>query len=991
MLKEIIHQDDIVKKLKKLGYKYISPSDLRNRRNNRDVILNDSFEKSLKKINKNIDDNHINKLKRELLKYIPGELSSLNKNITENFIQLYDTKSVVVSGRKQSEYINLVDYENIENNLFEFSTEVTFINDKDVLSRFDIVIFVNGMPMIIIEVESIEKRLEGSKQLLEYQVKAEKFFLFSQILIDTTQLFSRYLTTNTPVDFASKFDSNGSNEKMYEFLKKEVFLKILKNYIFFDKSQDGKKGSKKIARYQQINAVEKTIKSLKNKKFKGGIIWHTQGSGKSLTMTLLAQRILKTIPGAKIIVLTDRKQLNDQITDTFKSRENYNIIKAKSSEETINHIDNGDYTILSTMIHKFKDEVIRVVKDSNIFVFIDEAHRTQSSTLHSKMRNKLPNAKYIGFTGTPLIWEDSKKSVDVFGEYIDKYTIEEATKDGVIVPLTYDYRKTNAVINNQDAFDEEANKILSIVDSESKNRLIEKNSKLSRVLETKNVVETIANDIISDFNKNYKKHNFSALIATSSRYAASKYYDYITKKDKNLRIGFLISKADPDSIRNEKITLKNSNEIHEKREEFIESTYEKQLNKYKSNSKNIDKDLVKMIKEGNLDIIIVVEKLLTGFDSPKTRALYLIKGMEKHNLLQAIARVNRKYDNKNNGLIIDYIGIMRKLKESLNSYSIESNSNEYNAIVYSYDEIFKQLLIDYKNLNKQFESDVISLNKKLKNNKKKRSEFYELYRDCMKSIDILDKLIIDDSKKELRVLEIKKDLIDKFTVVKQIIKGNNDQLSQLNDLSLFWLLNENIETEGDVKRILSDLPINDPEFFQSLKNDNKEVVVAVTLAAISDYIELNKDKNPKGYETLSQKLKETLEKFNKGLITNNELQNIIHEYISKLDDKFDDIPKNFIMDKTKKTIYENIKDKLKELQLNEKEIENIINDISHKVSKFKNKNINETSVKRIQFENELTEDLVKKYDSNNNLNLTVENLEEISKTVSKIGILFSKN
>ena len=455
--------------------------------------------------------------------------------------------------------------------------------------------------------------------------------------------------------------------------EKNRVIELIHSFIIFDSKV------KKIARYQQYFAIQKIMKRIEKidntGKRAGGLIWHTQGSGKSLTMVMLAKVIKRELVNSKIIIVTDRKDLDTQIHNTFNNSE-VSAKRAKSGHNLIELIQGGS-TVITTIINKFetvKKEKV-VINDQNIFILVDESHRTQGGDMHKAMKKVFPSACYLGFTGTPLMKKE-KSSFKKFGGEIDRYTIDQAVKDKAVLPLLYEGRLVDQWISDEKGLDRKFDKIVQGLTDEQILDLKKKWARFQHVASSERRLEMIMFDINDHFVKNIQGTGFKAMLATSSKYEAIMYHK-LFKQEGKIKTAFVISAPDTreghDKVDEER--SKNSikyTDVDSENKQFIIQEWSKMIEKYGDEEKYNDKVKDQFLYgdgKDDIELIIVVDKLLTGFDAPRASVLYIDKLLKEHNLLQAIARVNRLYDGKDFGFIIDYRGLLGDLDDALNVYA----------------------------------------------------------------------------------------------------------------------------------------------------------------------------------------------------------------------------------------------------------------------------------------------------------------------------------
>jgi len=617
----------------------------------------------------------------------------------------YGAKVVEEAG-EAPKTVFFIDFNDITNNDFAVAEEVTVVGENT--KRPDLVVYVNGIALAVIELKrSSVSVAEGIRQNLTNQ-KAhfiEKFFTTMQFCMagnDSEGL--RYGTLLTPekhyyewkddgfVEFAyecsetdvlieekSQNIDNPLDKQIFAMFYKKRFLDLVHNFVIFDK------GIKKVCRYNQYYAIKRAQYRLTEEN-RGGIIWHTQGSGKTLSMIWLSKWILANNPNARVLIVTDREELDDQIEKAYKGVDE-NIIRTKSGADLVSIINSYDHRLICSLIHKFGkkggevtdkdyDKYIEEIKKSlpvdysakgDFVVFVDECHRTQSGKLHVAMKTIIPNGVFIGFTGTPLLKKDKKTSLETFGGYIHTYKFDEAVRDGVVLDLRYEYRDVPQEIKSQDKIDtwfEIKTKGLTL---RAQARLKAMWATMQKVFSSRSRLEKIALDIQFDFETKSRlmDGNGNAMLVAGSVYAACKYYEIFQQ------IGFkkcaIITSYEPQAgdLRTDTVSDDEETETFEKYE-----IYQKMLNG--QSVADFEKEAKrKFIDEpANMKLLIVVDKLLTGFDAPPCTYLYIDKAMHDHGLFQAICRVNRLDDeSKDFGYIVDYKQLFGDLADAINTYT----------------------------------------------------------------------------------------------------------------------------------------------------------------------------------------------------------------------------------------------------------------------------------------------------------------------------------
>ena len=599
-----------------------------------------------------------------------------------------------------------LNFSDMAQNDFAIAEEVTVVGENT--KRPDLVIYVNGIALAVIELKrSSVSVAEGIRQNLTNQ-KAhfiEKFFTTMQFCMagnDSEGL--RYGTLLTPekhyyewkddgfaefshersetdvlIEEKSRDIENPLDKQIFAMFYKKRFLDLIHNFIIFDK------GIKKVCRYNQYYALKRAQHRLTEEKC-GGIIWHTQGSGKTLSMIWLSKWILANNPNARVLIVTDREELDDQIEKAYKGVDE-NIIRTKSGENLVNIINSYEHRLVCSLIHKFGkkggevtekdyDKYIEEIKKAlpkdysakgDFVVFVDECHRTQSGKLHVAMKTIIPDGIFIGFTGTPLLKKDKKTSLETFGGYIHTYKFDEAVRDGVVLDLRYEYRDVPQEIKSQNQIDTWFDLKTKGLTPHAQAKLKSMWATMQKVYSSRSRLERIAIDIHMDFEKlgRLADGNGNAMLVAGSVYAACKYYEIFQQ------IGFkkcaIITSYEPQSgdLRTDTVSDDEETETFEKYEIYQKMLGGQSVEDFEKEAKR------KFIEEpANMKLLIVVDKLLTGFDAPPCTYLYIDKAMHDHGLFQAICRVNRlDGDSKDFGYIVDYKQLFGNLADAINTYT----------------------------------------------------------------------------------------------------------------------------------------------------------------------------------------------------------------------------------------------------------------------------------------------------------------------------------
>jgi type I restriction enzyme R subunit len=631
-------------------------------------------------------------LKKEANINTNDDLYTANKEVYS--LLRYGT-SKKVDATKHPEHVDFIDWENPLNNHFGIAEEVTIKGAKE--RRPDIVLYINGIAIGVLELKKASiSASEGIRQNISNQLHLfnKPFFSTIQFVLagnDSNGLF--YGTTKTEEKYFLKWKEDNDvynpnelllDKHIIQFCNKERLLEIIHNFVIFDF------GTKKLCRPNQYFGIKEAQKCIKEKK--GGIIWHTQGSGKSLTMVWLAKWILENFANTRILIVTDRTELDEQIEGVFLGV-GETIQQTKSGDDLVAILNNTSPRLICSLIHKFGrkeesgiDEFVKSLKLSKDFqakgefvVFIDECHRTQSGELHKAMKAILPeNSIFIGFTGTPLLKKDKMKSLDVFKRYIHTYKFDEAVKDGVVLDLLYEARDVDQHVLDQKGIDDWFEIVTKGMNNLPKAELKQKWGTMQKVLSTKSRLEKIVFDIKKDFisKPRLRDGRGNAILVARSIYEACRYYE-IFQSFSFKKCGIITSfEPNENSIKIEE----TGNGETEKREQF--EIYQKMLSDYGfKDADNFEKFAKKKFKEepANMQLLIVVDKLLTGFDAIHCTYLYIDKQMQDHGLFQAICRTNRlgKEEEtdpyfKEFGYIIDYKNLLDNLNKSISDYTSDA-------------------------------------------------------------------------------------------------------------------------------------------------------------------------------------------------------------------------------------------------------------------------------------------------------------------------------
>ncbi len=612
----------------------------------------------------------------------------------------YGVKVLPAMG-EQNITVWLIDWKNIENNDFAIAEEVTISATHS--KRPDIVLYINGIAIGVLELKrSTVSVTEGIRQNLDNQKKdfIQSFFTTVQLIMAGNETEGlRYGVIQTPEKYYLHWKEevsvaigtdNPLLQNLHQICRKDRLLEIVHDFIVYDQ------GIKKICRHNQYFGVKAAQKRVRNRE--GGIIWHTQGSGKSLTMVWLAKWIRENNSNARVLVITDRTELDQQIEKVFLGVEE-NIYRTESGADLIRVLKTGHEWLICSLIHKFgrtedltEREVTEYVESlsaeipkdfqipGELFVFVDECHRTQSGALHRAMKELLKGPIFIGFTGTPLLKVDKQTSAQVFGTYIHTYKYDQAVRDGVVLDLRYEARDIDQNLTSRERIDEWFEKKTRNLSDLGKAQLRRRWGTLQQIVSSRDRLSKIVSDIVLDMEKEDRLSSGrgNALLVSDSIYAACQFFEMFQKTELKGKCAIITSyRPNMGEIRNEETGEGETQRL------FQYGIYRKMLADYFNETEDQAMNNVevfeseikeKFIKEpGRMKLLIVVDKLLTGFDAPPATYLYIDKNMRDHGLFQAICRVNRlDGDDKEYGRIVDYKDLFRSLEQSIKDYTGEA-------------------------------------------------------------------------------------------------------------------------------------------------------------------------------------------------------------------------------------------------------------------------------------------------------------------------------
>lgn len=865
-------------------------------------LYEDILIDSLYRLNKELPDEAVQEAIYKLKNFENGELVQKNA-VFMDYLQNGIPVSFFVDGEERSSIVYIVDYKNTNKNSFIVANQWTFIENSK--KRPDIIIFLNGLPLVLVELKSPSREntdaSEAYRQLRNYMQEIPSMFIYNAICVMSDQLTSKAGTITSGEDRFMEWktkDGNYENTQYAQFdtffegiFQKERLLDIIKNFICF--SNEGINTYKILAGYHQYFAVRKAIESTKKATVtdgKGGVFWHTQGSGKSLSMVFYAHLLQEALDSPTIVVLTDRNDLDDQLYSQFAKCKNFMRQEPMHAESRDNlkkllagRKANG---IIFTTMQKFEESHEPLSERNNIIVMADEAHRGQYGLAEKIkitknddgkdvakrvigtariIRNTLPNATYIGFTGTPISSKD-RSTREVFGDYIDIYDMTQAVEDGATRPVYYESRviKLNldeATLKLIDAeYDILAQNAIESVIEKSKREL----GQMEAVLGNDNTINSLVTDILDHYENN--RENLltgKAMIVAYSRPIAMKIYKKILKLRPtwNEKIGVVMTSGNNDPEEWRKII---GNKHHK----------DELAKKFKDNS-------------SPMKIAIVVDMWLTGFDVPSLATMYVYKPMSGHNLMQAIARVNRVFRDKEGGLVVDYVGIATALKKAMNDYTSRDKNNygDTNVAKVAYPKFLEKLSVcrdkfhgfDYKMFMDGTDLErakTISGAVNFIMSREKADDKDSFVKEALmlhQALSLCSSLVDEESRFEAAFFESVRVLILRLANAGD---GNRASLPEIN-AKINELLKQSIKSDG-VINLFSDIKeefsLFDPKFLQEVANmKEKNLAVELLKKLISEQVSVYRRTNVVKSQKFSEIMQRALNSYLNGMLTNEEV------------------------------------------------------------------------------------------------------------------------
>lgn len=860
---------------------------------------------SLYRLNRGLPDDAIQDALFKLKNFENGELVQKNA-VFMDYLQNGIPVRYFVDGEERSSIVYLVDYKNPDNNSFIVANQWTFIENSN--KRPDVILFLNGLPVVLVELKSPSREetdaSEAYRQLRNYMQEIPSMFVYNAICVMSDQLTSKAGTITSGEDRFMEWktkDGDYENTQYAQFdtffegmFQKERLLDIIKNFICF--SNEGINSFKILAGYHQYFAVRKAIESTKHATVtdgKGGVFWHTQGSGKSLSMVFYAHLLQEALDSPTIVVITDRNDLDDQLYGQFAKckdflRQEPVHATCRKLTETSSKNDVGlkDWLdgrqangIIFTTMQKFEESHEPLSERHNIIVMADEAHRGQyglSETVDEKtgkikigtariIRNTLPNATYIGFTGTPISSKD-RSTREVFGDYIDIYDMTQAVEDGATRPVYYESRVIK--LNLDEATLRLIDTEYDIMSANADEEVIEKSKRelgqMEAILGNDNTINSLVSDILDHYENN--RENLltgKAMIVAYSRPIAMKIYKRILE----LRPAWTEKVA---------VVMTSGNNDPEEWREIIGNKHHKD-------------ELAKKFKDNNspLKIAIVVDMWLTGFDVPSLATMYVYKPMSGHNLMQAIARVNRVFRDKEGGLVVDYVGIATALKKAMNDYTARDKKNygDTDVAKVAFPKFQEKLSVcrdkfhgfDYSKFQTGTDlerSKTISGAVNFIMGREKIDDKDSFVKEALmlhQALSLCSSMVDEDDRIEAAFFESVRVLVLRLA---NTGVGKKISLPEMN-ARINELLKQSIKSEG-VINLFSDIKeefsLFDPKFLQEVANmKEKNLAVELLKKLIAEQVSVYRRTNVVKSEKFSEIMQRSLNAYLNGMLTNEEV------------------------------------------------------------------------------------------------------------------------
>lgn len=880
---DTLAEQPVIDWLKEMGYDYefgpdLAPGgSLQERDSFRDVILIPRLKRSLKRLNSELSDLAIDDAISRILSVEHPSLDIANKEVYKLLTEGVHLEAKDKKGETKGRIVKVFDFENPLNNEFLVVNQFA-IQGIETVRRPDLVIFINGIPVAVFEVKSPTTESGTIRsafyQLQNYKKEISDIFKYNQILVIGDLLQARHGTISSNWEWFSVWrgieseDEKNTGMSELEILTQGIFnkirlLDIIQNFVVFeaDSEKDTSKFTKKICLYHQYFGVNKAInETLRATRPKGnkkiGVFWHTQGSGKSLSMVFYINKVKKIIElkSPTIVFLTDRNDLDGQLYKTFL-RTGYPTAKqAESIKDLKEKLKTAGAELIFTTIQKFETEDEILSERENIIMIADEAHRSQYAKLAGNVRSAMPNASFMGITGTPISLQNRDTRL-VFGEHISAYQINRAVEDGATVPIYYEGRLVPLHLTN-DFIDEEFEDLMAEHEFDVKESMKRKWARLEQAIGTKDRLRQIAEDIVNHFNN--RGLEGKGMIVTMSRRIAVEMYELISGMPNAPKIAVVISKS----------------------EEF-KGRIQKEIN---------NKELEKQFKnpDDSLKMVIVCDMWLTGFDVPPLHTMYIDKPLKNHTLMQAIARVNRVFKDKPGGLIVDYIGIADNLKKALSIYSSDIRKETMIPL----QEIVDKMLEKYDVVKNMFIGIDFSGWRKMGS-----TELAQLFQKAVNTIITDEKSGMLDEEKKKRFLKESELLFKVFAlamphheankirndvtffqavkraIIKRTIVSGSGEIDIEIESAIRELVSKSIAAEGVIDifamkdKNKPDVSIFDEKFLEEIKNMKfKNLAIETLRKLLRDELRVRMRKNSVRYKSLMELLEQIIEEYENNII-----------------------------------------------------------------------------------------------------------------------------
>ena len=890
---EADYENTIIELFENMGWRHVYGPDIE--RNYKDPLYEEKLDDAIHRINPEMPESAIHEALFKLKNFDNADLVQKNA-VFMDYIQHGVEVRYLVGGEERSGLVYLVDYKNPDNNSFVIANQWTFIENSN--KRPDVLLFLNGLPVVLMELKSPSREetdaSEAYTQIRNYMHEIPSMFIYNCICVMSDHLTSKAGTITSGEDRFMEWktkDGSYENTQYAQFdtffegmFQKERMLDIIKNFICF--SNEGLKQFKILAGYHQYFAVRKAIESTKKGMAtdgRGGVFWHTQGSGKSLSMVFYAHLLQEELDSPTIVVITDRNDLDDQLYGQFAKCKDFLRqvpIHAQSRQNLKELLDgrraNG---IIFTTMQKFEESHEPLSERHNIIVMADEAHRGQyglKEKIDSKtgeikvgtariIRNSLPHATYIGFTGTPIALKD-RNTREVFGDYIDIYDMTQAVEDGATRPVYYESRVIKLKLDpgTLALIDQEYDIMAENADPDVIERSKKELGQMEAILGNDKTIESLVNDILDHY-ENYRENLLTgkAMIVAYSRPIAMKIYKRILE----------LRPAWTDKV---KVVMTSSNKDPEEWAKIIGNKHHKD-------------ELAAEFKDNDspFKIAIVVDMWLTGFDVPSLATMYIYKPMKGYNLMQAIARVNRVFKDKEGGLIVDYVGIASALKEAMNDYTARDQKNygDTDVAKVAYPKFQEKLSVcrdlfygyDYSDFihgSNLARSRAISgaVNFIVAVDKEDdRDTFLKEALMLKQALSLCSSLAAEDERIEAAFFESVRVLVNRLVNQGE---GKKISLPEIN-ARINNLLKASIKSDGVINLFQdanSEFSLFDPNFLQEIANmKEKNLAVELLKKLIAEQVVVYKHTNVVKSEKFSEILQKAMNQYLNGMLTNEQV------------------------------------------------------------------------------------------------------------------------